>query len=161
MKDNMFEVVMYLFESYAESDSEFCTDQASMTVRLRQAGFLNSEIDKAFEWLEGLVSLEEKTLPHAIPNKLSMRVFSQQEQIKLNLECRGYLLLLEQVDIVNEIARELIIDRCMALETDNFNLDHFKWVILLVLFNLDDSSLWMKNIWVEDLIQKPAPHAVH
>ena len=70
-------------------------------------------------------------------------------------------MLLEQVDIVNEIARELIIDRCIALETDNFILDHFKWVILLVLFNLDDSSLWMKNIWVEDLIQKPAPHAVH
>lgn len=126
MKDNMFEVVMYLFGCYAESDSEFSTDQASMTVRLRQADFLNSEIDKAFEWLQGLVSLEEKTLPHAMPNKLSTRVFSQQEQIKLSLECRGYLLLLEQVDIVNEIARKLIIDRCMALETDNFNLDHFK-----------------------------------
>ncbi|NOX42776.1 MAG: DUF494 domain-containing protein [Gammaproteobacteria bacterium] len=163
MKENVFEVIMYLFENFAKNDSEFYTDQASMTVKLRQAGFLNSEIHKAFVWLESLVSLQEKTLPHAIPDKLSIRLFNQQEQKKLGIECRGYLLLLEQIDIINEITRELIIDRCMALEADEFGLDHLKWVVLLVLFNQpdqEDTSSWIKNLWMED-IQKPVSQYLH
>jgi Smg protein len=166
MKENVFEVIMYLFENFAENSSKLYTDQASITAKLRQAGFLNSEIHKAFEWLESLVSLKEKTLPHATPDKLSIRIFNQQEQKKLSTECRGYLLLLEQIDIINEVTRELVIDRCMALEIDEFGLDHLKWVVLLVLFNQPeqkdrDSSSWMKNIWMEEIIQEPLPQYLH
>jgi len=159
MKENVFEVIIYLFENYINGDSELHTVQDTLTVELRRAGFQHTEINKAFEWLEGLVSLKEKTLPYSEPNKSSIRIFSQQEQNKLDTQCRGYLLLLEQFGIVNEVTRELIIDRCMALETDEFNLDQLKWVVLLVLFNQPDQE--KELLWIEDLIMAPAPTVIH
>lgn len=159
MKENIFEVLMYLFENYMDTESEIETDQETLTIELRQAGFLHSEISKAFDWLEGLVSLKEKTLPHASPRKNSIRIFNQREQKKLNLESRGYLLMLEQIGIVNEVTRELIIDRCMALETDEFTLDHLKWVVLLVLFNQPDQE--GAFTWMEDVILDQTPNTIH
>lgn len=159
MKENIFEVIMYLFENYMDDNSELHTDQESLSVELKQAGFLSSEISKAFDWLEGLVSLKEKTLPHAMPNKLSIRVYNQSEQKKLNLECRGYLLRLEQIHVLNEITRELVIDRSMALETDDFTLDHLKWVVLLVLFNQPDQE--EAFLWMEDIILDPGHTVLH
>lgn len=159
MKENIFEVIMYLFENYMDDNSELHTDQESLSVELKQAGFLSSEISKAFDWLEGLVSLKEKTLPHAIPNKLSIRVYNQAEQKKLNLECRGYLLRLEQINIIDEVTRELVIDRSMALETGDFTLDHLKWVVLLVLFNQPDQE--EAFLWMEDVILDPVHTVLH
>ena len=159
MKENIFEVLMYLFENYMGDDSQLYADQESLTVELKQAGFMHSEIDKAFAWLEGLVSLKEKTLPHAQPNKNSIRIFCQQEKLKLNLECRGYLLHLEQITILDEVTREMVIDRSMALETDDFSLDHLKWVILLVLFNQPDQE--EAFLWMEDFILDPIPTSIH
>jgi len=159
MKENIFEVIMYLFENYMDDNSELYSDQESLSVELKQAGFLSSEINKAFDWLEGLVSLKEKTLPHAIPNKLSIRLFNQTEQKKLSMDCRGYLLRMEQFNIINEVTRELVIDRCMALETDDFTLDHLKWVVLLVLFNQPDQE--DAFLWMEDVIMDPVATVLH
>jgi len=157
MKENVFDVLIYLFENTKES--KLYMDPVSMTPKLRQAGFLNSEIDKAFEWLEGLSVYDELGVPHAIADKHSTRIFSGQEQRKLTMECRGYLLMLEQIQIVDEITRELIIDRCMALETGEFSLDHLKWVVLLVIFN--QPNLDADMLWIEDIIQAPVPHCLH
>ena len=159
MKENIFEVLMYLFENYMSEDSELYADQESLTVELRQAGFLHSEINKAFEWLEGLISLKEKTLPHANPKKTSIRLYNDKEEMKFNLECRGFLIHLEQLNILDEVTRELVIDRSMALETDDFTLDHLKWVILLVLFNQPDQE--EAFMWVEDMILDPVPTTIH
>lgn len=159
MKENIFEVLMYLFENYMGNESELHADQESLTVELRQAGFLHSEINKAFEWLEGLVSLKEKTLPHANPKKNSIRLFSEREKLKLDLDCQGYLWRLEQINILDEITREMVIDRSMALETEDFSLDHLKWVILLVLFNLPDQE--EAFLWMEDIILDPVPASIH
>jgi Smg protein len=42
---------------------------------------------------------------------------------------------MEQIGVLNSAMRELIIDRVMALEVEEISLDHFKWIILMVLFN--------------------------
>ncbi len=52
------------------------------------------------------------------------------------MECRGFLLFLEQINVLTTEIREMVIDRVMGLETNEFELDDLKWIILMVLFNV-------------------------
>jgi len=49
MKENVLDVLMYLFENYFYDEPEEEPDRGSMEENLEQAGFSNAEIAKAFE----------------------------------------------------------------------------------------------------------------
>lgn len=136
MKESMFDVLMYLFENYMEEDTEFDPDQESLTVELSQAGFPRGEISKAFSWLEELSDLREadNQLPQGSA-QASIRFYADEEMKKLNTECRGFLLFMEQSGVLDTVSRELVIDRVMALEMDDISIEQLKWVILMVMFN--------------------------
>ena len=57
MKENMLDVLLYLFENYMIEGQEFQPDQETLSVELAQAGFADREINKAFDWLEDLSEL--------------------------------------------------------------------------------------------------------
>jgi Smg protein len=42
---------------------------------------------------------------------------------------------LENVRILSSTQRELVIDRLMALEADEIDIEQVKWVVLMVLFS--------------------------
>ena len=55
MKENVLDVLMYLFENYLDDDdNETEADRETLTVELEEAGFAKLEINKAFDWLENL-----------------------------------------------------------------------------------------------------------
>ena len=54
MKENVLDVLMYLFENYFYDEPDEQPDRESMEENLHEAGFSNGEIDKAFRWLDGL-----------------------------------------------------------------------------------------------------------
>jgi Smg protein len=61
MKENVFDVLMYLFENYyMDDDNPVSPDRESVQQDLRNAGFPSAEIDRAFSWLEGLASRARK-----------------------------------------------------------------------------------------------------
>ena len=66
----------------------------------------------------------------------STRIYTAKECERLNLESRGFLTFLEQVNVLTTETREMVIDRIMGLETDEFELDDLKWIVLMVLFNV-------------------------
>jgi Smg protein len=43
------------------------------------------------------------------------------------------LLSLEQAGILNALQREIVIDRLMALDAEDFDLEQVRWVVLMVL----------------------------
>ena len=55
------------------------------------------------------------------------------------MECRGFLLYLEQLGILTPEAREVVIDRVMALK-EEIDIERLKWVVLLILFNQPGSE---------------------
>ena len=64
MKENVLDVLMYLFQNYFNDEPQIHPDRDSMQDELMEAGFLAAEINQAFEWLDGLVDrLEQPTLP--------------------------------------------------------------------------------------------------
>ena len=54
MKENVLDVLMYLFETYVDTDEDPEPDQNELRDELAGAGFGDAEIDRALDWLEGL-----------------------------------------------------------------------------------------------------------
>jgi len=145
-----------LFENYMDDDIAMEADPETLKSQLRDAGFLSTEINKAFTWLEDLSVLQEGTGAHLAYAGRSMRVFNPAEEKKLDVECRGFLIFLEQMGVLNDASRELVIDRIMALESPDIDLDQVKWVVLMVLFNqpgLEEAFIWMENMVMEEFQQ--------
>jgi len=156
MKENVLDILMYLFQSYMDHDAESDTDRASVQGELLAAGFPAPEIQQAFEWLDSLV--ERQTAPLVV-NPGSCRIYIGPELRKLDAECRGFLLLLEQSGILDSETRELVIDRVMALEPDDISLHQLKWIILMVLFNQPGREA--AYAWLEDLVFDEVPGYLH
>ncbi len=55
----MFDVLMYLFETYIHNEPEMRVDQDQLTDDLAQAGFHRDDIYNALNWLEKLADLQE------------------------------------------------------------------------------------------------------
>jgi len=134
----MFDILMYLFENYIHSEAEVFVDHDELTDELLKAGFEHDEIYKALGWLEKLADLQNAdTIPYLTKHvSTSMRVYTEQEVMRLDEECRGFILFLEQINVLDLETREMVIDRVMELDIQDFMLDDLKWVVLMVLFNV-------------------------
>ncbi|XNM71255.1 DUF494 family protein [Escherichia coli] len=106
-----------------------------LTRDLTDAGFEREDIFNALIWLEKLADYQE-----GLENRCSLRltlspcVFPEEESQRLDASCRGILLFLEQIQVLYLETRK-VIERVMALDTAEFELEELKWVILMVLFN--------------------------
>ncbi len=134
----MFDVLMYLFETYIHNEAEMGDDQDRLADELTDAGFHREDIYNALSWLEKLADYQEGLVePILLANDpLSMRIYTNEESKRLDAESRGFLLFLEQIQVLNLETREMVIERVMALDTPDFDLEDLKWVILMVLFNI-------------------------
>lgn len=153
MKESMFDILIYLFENYMYDESDFTQDREELKDELEQVGFRNSEIGKAFDWLEDLADLQFQPLQLLQGNQKALRIYSERECEKLNTSSRGFLLFLEQVGVLDHNSREMVIDRIMALESDDVDMDQLKWVILMVLFNQpgrEEAFAWMEDMVLDE-----------
>lgn len=157
MKESMFDVLMYLFENYLYDD-EPQPDRDLLESELFQAGFTRNEINMAFDWLDGLTLSRRHTSP-AAGNSLAVRIFTQDETARLDTDCRGFLLYLEQMGILGPVSRELVIDRIMALSYDEIDIDTLKWVILMVLLGQPGEEAALASM--EDLMFDGILQPVH
>lgn len=133
----MFDILMYLFENYIHSDVEVLVDHEELTDELTGAGFDHEEILKALAWLERLAELQSSDAWNHMHSQLSStRIYTDQEMERLDTQSRGFLLFLEQIQVLDGYTREMVIDRVMELEMAEFVLDDLKWVVLMVLFNV-------------------------
>ena len=128
----MFEVLVYLFENYYQTESY--PDHLTLSRKLTAAGFENEDISDALDWLKGLANHTENPLPAAFDSRLSHRTFVDPEMSKLSTESRGFLAFLESAGILTPVLRETISERAMALEGDSVGVDKFKVIALMVLW---------------------------
>lgn len=165
MKENVFDVLLYLFENYIDTEDTNKPDKDTLETELEGAGFPHLEIHKAFDWLESMTVIDDEPLSdvddddHKLEPILSMRFYTEQELLRLDVHCRGYLLFLEQVGVLDSETREVVIERVMALDTDDIDLDQMKWVVLMVLFYQPGREI--AYAWMEDLVFEDLEAVVH
>ena len=131
MKETVLDVLMYLFESYVDSTDEPEPNRHELKRELGRAGFHDREIERALDWLDSL----NTTGAGSAPQNSAFRVFDTVEQERLDAASRGYLLHLEQIGILQPGQREIVIDRLLALDNDEIDVEQTKWVVMMVLFS--------------------------
>ena len=157
MKENVLDVLMYLFETYIDAEEEPEPDQNELRDELSRAGFGDSEIDRALDWLDGLTDDHEgrnfNLQTHTALASITI------ENDRLNSACRGFITYLEQIGILSPPQREILIDRLLALETPDIDVEQIKWVVLMVLFSQPGQELAYARM--EDLVFDESETAVH
>lgn len=149
-KESVLDVLMYLFENYFDEEQMVEPDRGDLEVRLVKAGFGNSLVSQAFDWLEDLgnASAESDDQTTVLPHT---RIYTQKETDRMGASGIGFLSFLEQNGVLDFTTRERIIDRVMALDADEIDSDQLKWVVLMVLMNQPDEQ--PSNLaWLEELV---------
>ncbi len=158
MKENVLDVLMYLFESYVDAEEDPEPDHNELRVELSKAGFGDAEIDRALDWLDGLTEHQENLVFHA-QTVQGTRVYNELEHQRLDVPCRGYITYLEQIGILSAPHREILVDRLLALETHDIDVEQVKWVVLMVLFSQPGQEVAYARM--EDLVFEENTGAVH
>ena len=131
----MFDILVYLFENYVHADA--CPEPAQLARKLTAAGFEEDEIADALEWLSGLRQLSDADRPPHCARPGSLRVYGEDELRRLGVECRGFLLFLENAGILDAACREMIVERALALGETEIELENLKVIVLMVLWQQD------------------------
>lgn len=158
MNENVVDILIYLYENYMDGEQAPPSDQNDLRDELLQAGFPALEINKAFDWLDDLAhnSQSSESDDH---KPQSLRVYTKEENSRLDIDSRGLLLFLEQNNILTQTARELVIERALALDTPFITEEELKWIVLLVLMNQPGQEAAFARM--EDMVYNEAPVFLH
>jgi Smg protein len=149
---------MYLFETYVDTEEEPEPDQNELRIELSRAGFGDAEIERALEWLDGLTDQQE-SLDYGSQTAHGTRIYNDFEHERLDSFCRGYITYLEQICILSPTQREILVDRLLALDSADIDVEQIKWVVLMVLFSQPGQELAYARM--EDLVFEEDTGSVH
>ena len=131
--NNMFDILVYLFENCRQADLSHDSDRVAK--KLSAAGFEDSDISEALSWLAGVVRAPQRSLGPLPERGSAFRAFAPKELAKLDVDCRGFLMYLEQSAILTPPTREHIIERALAANGESLSLEQLKLIVLMVLWN--------------------------
>ncbi|HUA24806.1 MAG TPA: DUF494 domain-containing protein [Steroidobacteraceae bacterium] len=132
---SVLKVLIYVYDHYMLADPADVPERHRMLEDLQRRGFSVSEVVHAMEWLSALVG-DQRASPgpaDADCARGAMRVFDGGELSRLAAESRAFLMLLDRQHVLTPQQRELVIERALALDVDEVEVEQLKWVVLLVL----------------------------
>jgi Smg protein len=157
MKDSMFDVLLYLFECHMHFNCKIHLSPEALVYELESVGFESLIIERALDWLEGLVIVQENT--EVLATTDSSRNYTREEIHYLSVEAVSFLLFLQHAKILNTTTLELVIDRLIAIGEPDIDLPSVKFVTLLVLFNQPNQEAELASM--EGLILSNTVYGLH
>jgi Smg protein len=148
----MYDILVYVFENCQQA--ELAYDRERVVKKLSAAGFEDSDISEALHWLAGVMRTPQGAVQRLPESRHAFRAFAPRETAKLDSQCRGFLLTLEQSGILDMQTRELVIERALAAAGDSLSLDQLKLVVLMVLWN---QQMPTSRLVAEDLFSAQRP----
>jgi Smg protein len=132
---SVLKVLIYVYDHYMLADPADVPKRRHMLEDLQKRGFSVSEVVQAMEWLSALVGDQRATADAAgaEPDGAGLRIFADGELSRLSADCRAFLMLLDRQGVLTPQQRELVIERALALDVDEVDVEQLKWVVLLVL----------------------------
>lgn len=152
----MFEVLVFMFENYFAHNTTLDVD--AMEQELSVAGFDASDITGAFDWYAEMKSRLTGPSLHYAHKHSATRVFSEAELTKINAESLGFILFLQQANVINDMERDLIVDRAMALKQQLITIEEMRWISMIALWNEGREKDYL---FVEDALFNPRGLAIH
>ena len=151
----MFDILMFLFESYFYAGSY--PDSDKLSLKLSAAGFEDEDINQALAWLSGLKQLSHADYPASINNS-GNRCYADLEIKRISPEARHFLIFWEHHKMITPVEREMILDRAVVLGRENLPLGKVKLIALMVLWNQHEE---LDPMIVEDLLTQADHSLLH
>jgi Smg protein len=132
---NVLKVLIYVYDHYMLADPADVPERHHMLEDLQKRGFSVSEVVQAMEWLSALVG-DQRASPEPAdtqPGCEALRIFADGELSRLSADCRAFLMVLDRQHVLTAQQRELVIERALALDVEEVEVEQLKWVVLLVL----------------------------
>lgn len=152
----MFEVLVFMFENYFAKHA--LPDNEVMAQELFAAGFDQSDISGAVNWFHEMKSMLAQSPAVYSHQGTGLRMFSESELKKINTESIGFVLFLQQANVINDVERDLIIDRAMALKQKHISIEEMRWVAMIALWNEGREKDYL---FVEDALFNPRGLILH
>lgn len=138
----MAEIFFYLLENYAGITQ--CPDAVTLARRLAYEGFEENEVRAAIAWVELLRQPLDIEVLHST-HAHSHRVYHPAERTHLGDDNLNYLSSLVHSSSISSEQSERIVERCMMLPAVPNHIEHFKALVLTVLWadnqSIDDGLL--------------------
>jgi Smg protein len=147
----MYDVLVYVFENCQQA--ELSDDRERVARKLSAAGFEDSDISEALHWLAGVARAPRGPSAELPDSRSSFRAFAPRELAKLDAECRGFLITLEQSGILTPQTREVVLERSLATSGHALSLEQLKLIVLMVLWNQQTPT---SQLLAEDLFTTSA-----
>ena len=131
---SVLKVLIYVYDHYMLADPAEVPERRHMLADLKRRGFSVSEVVQAMEWLSVLVSDQRAAPgPDGPEEPAGLRVFAEGELSRLSSAGRAFLMMLDRQGVLTPKQRELVIERALALDVEEVDVEQLKWVVLLVL----------------------------
>ena len=146
----MFEVLVFMFENYFAHHA--MPNNEVLAQELSAAGFAQTDISGAVNWFDEMKTMLNQPVAVYSHQKTGMRIFAELEQKKINLESISFILFLQQANVINDVERDLIIDRAMALKQQQISIEEMRWITMIALWNAGREKDYL---FVEDAMFNP------
>jgi len=141
MNGTVLDILIYVFDRYMLDEAPEVPERDELARDLESAGFGEANVERALDWLADLAGERNRPAlmrPAGEPAEdagptAALRVYTDYEVSRLNADCRGLLMSLEQIGILSAQQREIVIDRLLALDAEDLDIEQVKWVVLMVL----------------------------
>lgn len=152
----MFEVLVFMFENYFANHAQ--PDSEVLTIELSAAGFAQSDIYGAVSWFDEMKAMLHQPATVYAHQDTATRMFADIELKKINTESISFILFLQQAKVINDVERDLIIDRAMALMQEHIQIEEMRWITMIALWNAGREKDYL---FVEDAIFNPRGLTIH
>jgi Smg protein len=161
MTGSVLDILIYVFDRYMLDEAPEVPEREDLARDLACVGFTHQNVERALDWLADLASVRERALlgPDVDRGGAAVRIFSESEATRLSTECRGFLLTLERLGVLQPLQREIVIDRMLALDADELDTEQLKWVVLMVLSSQPGQDLAFQRL--EDLVSSAPASGPH
>ena len=143
MNGTVLDILIYVFDRYMFDEAPEVPEREALARDLESAGFGEANVERALDWLADLAG-ERQPRAAACPRpdaddarrsaRRSLRLYSHawswraSRRIAAACCCRW-----SRRRSCMPAQRELVIDRLLALDVEDLNLEQVRWVVLMVL----------------------------
>ena len=103
MKENVLDVLMYLFETYVDAEESQNPIKTICATNYPERASATAKIDRALDWLDGLTD-DHEGRNYNLQTPRGTRIYNFIENDRLNSACRGFITYLEQIGILSPAA---------------------------------------------------------
>jgi uncharacterized protein Smg (DUF494 family) len=146
MHDKVIEIIVYILSEIKEIKQLSEIDVNSLSDK----GYSDSEINTAFAWIFSKLDEGELIFKDESENVKSHRIFNTVENKIFSVDAKGYLLLLRELGLMNELDIDLVIERVLLSGFQKIDIIDLKKFIASFILNSENKSDVLNRIILQN-----------